>query len=462
MPATSMGPCLTEPTPSRARPAGGARQGRGVAVRTAAAEVVLAVYGRGRSLTDALAQVPAPADHRDAALLQELAFGTLRWLPRLQAVTGMLLHRPPKPADRIIEALLLVGLYQIAATRIPAHAAVSATVAATGPLERPWARGLINATLRRFQREQQELLARADADPAARWLFPDWLLQRLQQAWPDDWQRICEASNGRGPMFVRVNPRRTEPSEYLERLAAVGLTARALPGHPQALLLERPVPTAELPGFDDGLVSVQDLNAQWAARLLDPQPGEQVLDACAAPGGKSAHLLEHAGGDLALTAVDTDPARLATLRTALARLGLAAEVRTGDAAAPGADWPGRPYRRILLDVPCSATGVIRRHPDIKQLRRAADIPTLAAAQTAMLDALWPLLAPGGRLLYVTCSLLPEENEQQVRDLLGRRPDAREVQIAPAGARARSHGVQFLPADGGGDGFYYALLEKVPA
>ena len=452
--------------PERRRPraaAGGAAgTGQGAAVRAAAAAAVSAVCHQGRSLTDALAETSPPDDTRDAALLRELAFGTVRLLPRLRTLAAILLRHPPKPADRVIEALLFVGLYQLMATRIPAHAAVSATVAATRRLERPWTSGLINASLRRFMRERDALLARADEDPAARWLFPPWLLERLQQAWPDDWQAIVEASNGRGPLFLRINPLRTDLSGYAACLAAAGITARPVPGHPQALLLERPVATAQLPGFDDGLVSVQDLNAQWAARLLAPRPGEPVLDACAAPGGKSAHLQEQAGGELALTAMDSDPARVAALRANLARLGLTASVLTGDAASPAPDWPGRPYRRILLDVPCSATGVIRRHPDIKQLRRASDIPALVATQAAMLDALWPLLAPGGRLLYATCSLLPEENEQQVHAFLARCPDAREVPVTADIGRPRPPGRQLLPGDGGGDGFFYALIEKAPA
>jgi 16S rRNA (cytosine967-C5)-methyltransferase len=428
-------------------------------VRAAAALAVHAVCHQGRSLTDALAEAPAAQDPRDTALLHELAFGTLRLLPRLQALTAILLRRPPKPADRVIEALLFVGLYQLMATRIPAHAAVSATVAAARDLQRPWVTGLINASLRRFQREQSALLERVSTSPAARWLFPDWLLQRLQRAWPQDWESIVEASNGRGPMFLRVSPLHGDSAGYASRLAAAGLQVRAVPEHPQALRLESPQAAAELPGFALGLVSVQDINAQWAARLLDPQPGETVLDACAAPGGKTAHLIENAGAKVAVTAVDKDPARVATLEANLARLGLVATVLVGDATQPLSDWPGAPYGRILLDAPCSATGVIRRHPDIKYLRRADDIPALVQTQAAMLDGLWPLLAPGGRLLYATCSLLPEENEQQMRAFLQRCPDASELPIELPLGRPRAPGCQLLPAEDGGDGFYYALLKK---
>lgn len=473
MPASSSGPCLSEPRTGRGaprrRPASGAADVPGAAVRAAAARVVHAVLVDGQSLTEALNQAdtqrPASAANaRDPALMRELATGVLRLRPRLEALATVLLKHPLKPADRVIHALLLVGLYQLLATRIPGHAAVAATVAAATDLGRPWAAGLLNATLRRCAREQDELLARIAADPAVRWLFPGWLLTWLQQAWPEDWQAIVAASNARAPMTLRVNCRRVAPADYAARLVAAEIAAAPLPGLPQALMLDQPLPTSRLPGFAEGLVSVQDAGAQWAARLLDPRPGERVLDACAAPGGKAGALCEQAGGGLDLTAVDSDPARVATLGATLERLGHAAQVLTADAASANPDWPGAPYQRILLDVPCSATGVIRRHPDIKWLRRATDLPALVATQAALLDALWPLLAHGGRLLYATCSLLPEENEEQVRAFLERHPDARALPVPPgfvetAGARERGPGWQLLPTEGGGDGFFYALLGK---
>ncbi|TVQ84068.1 MAG: 16S rRNA (cytosine(967)-C(5))-methyltransferase RsmB [Chromatiaceae bacterium] len=435
-------------------------------MRAAAARTLLAVWAQGRSLTEALAteaRTLAAADRRDDALLRELASGSIRLLPRLQALAAILLARPLPPGDRIVQALLLVGLYQLIATRIPPHAAVAATVAAAHDLDgrrRPWGPGLVNATLRRFQRERDALLTEVLRDPAARWLLPSWLHARLQAAWPAHWQDLIDASNGRAPMVLRINRRRVDLAAYTATLATAGLTARPLPGLPQALQLDDPVAVADLPGYAQGLVSVQDSSAQWAAHLLDPQPGERVLDACAAPGGKTAHLIEYINGAALVTAVDRDAARLDSLRTGLDRLGHQARVLLGDATAPAADWPGAPYQRILLDAPCSATGVIRRHPDIKLLRRPADIPSLVATQAAMLAALWPLLAPGGRLLYATCALLPEENEQQVRAFLAAHPEASACPLGPLpGGLPRDPGWQLLPRPDGGDGFYYALLEK---
>ncbi|MFE8031689.1 16S rRNA (cytosine(967)-C(5))-methyltransferase RsmB [Thiohalocapsa marina] len=444
----------------------------GAEVRAAAARVVHAVRVDGRSLTPALQSATRQSadgkpravglDPRDDALLQALCFGTLRELRRLEAIARQLLSRPLRPADRIIEALILVGLHQLSAMRTPPHAAVSATVAAARLLQRPRLAGLVNAVLRRFQRERDQLLARAEQDAEAVWLFPSWLLNRLQTAWPAQWQAIVTASNARAPMTLRVNRLRIGRDDYGERLRQQGIESQALAHLDAALQLQQPVSTRDLPGFDDGLVSVQDASAQLAAALLDARPGERVLDACAAPGGKTAHMLERAGGKLELTAVDTDPERLQSLSQNLDRLGLSAHCLAADASRPTVDWPGAPYHRILLDAPCSATGVIRRHPDIKWLRRDSDIAALVAAQRTLLDALWPLLLPGGRLLYATCSVLPDENAEQVRAFLARHADARERPIrddSVGAGPADTPGRQLLPQLDGGDGFYYAVLEK---
>jgi 16S rRNA (cytosine967-C5)-methyltransferase len=433
------------------------RSDSGAGVRAQAARTVNAVHAGGRSLTDALAEAAASVDARDRALLHELCFGTLRLLPRLQALTGLLLKRPLKPADAILQDLMAIGLYQLTAMRIPAHAAVAATVGAVRVLERPHAAGLLNATLRRFQRESDALLAQVADDESARWLLPHWLLARLQQAWPRHWQAIVDAGNSRAPMTLRVNLLRGTRADYAAALADAGIAAKPLAQLEAALQLDHPLPTERLPGFAEGKVSVQDASAQFAAQLLGAAPGERILDACAAPGGKTAHLIERTGGAAQVTALDADPERMQTLRRNLERLGLHAETVVGDAA--GDHWQDGPYRRILLDAPCSATGVIRRHPDIKWLRRDADIDALAATQRAMLDNLWPHLLPGGYLLYATCSLLPEENEAQVRAFLQRHADAREVPLAIEGSEARAPGRQLFPQPDGGDGFYYALLEK---
>jgi 16S rRNA (cytosine967-C5)-methyltransferase len=431
----------------------------GVAARVDAARVLCAVRDGGRSLPDAIDSLPSRGGDRDAALVQELAYGSVRTLARLNALTDILLRRPLKREDSDLLALIQIGLYQILATRIPDHAAVDATVEAARRIGKGWAAPLINAILRRFLRERALLLGRIDASEEAKWLFPVWLLRRIQSAWPEHWTSIIDASNERPPMTLRVNAIKTTRARYLESLAVAGLTARPAAHARDGLVLDLPLPARRLPGFDQGMVSVQDAGAQLAAELLGAQPGERVLDACAAPGGKTTHMLERAGNALDLTALDLNSQRLERVRENLDRLGLSARVVAGDATAPDGEWARDRYDRILLDAPCSATGVIRRHPDIKQLRRPTDIAALGAGQTRMLDALWPLLSPGGRLVYATCSLLPQENEAQVAAFLDRHPDAREVPLACSWGLPRDHGRQTLPGMDGMDGFYYATLEK---
>jgi 16S rRNA (cytosine967-C5)-methyltransferase len=455
-----MRPALTRSAVEAVNPKAAVKpENSGAAVRAKAAKVVQAVRIQGRSLTDALADRSSGVEARDEPLLGELSYGTLRLLPRLESLADLLLQRPIKRGDQILRSLLLVGLYQLVATRVPDHAAVSATVAAARQLRRPHAAGLINATLRRFQRDRAALLEQAQDNEPSRWLMPSWLLRRLRAAWPDAWEEIVAASNDRAPMFLRLNLLQTTTEAYLQLLEAAHVEAHPLAGQPGALMLRQPISTSALPGFAEGLVSVQDAGAQWAARLLNPSPGERILDACAAPGGKTGHLLELAEDALDLTAVDVRPDRLEPLRHNLQRLGLHARVHAGDAAAPDPQWAAAPFQRILLDAPCSATGVIRRHPDIKQLRRDGDIAALATTQAQILDALWKLLAPGGRLLYVTCSVLPDENEKQVAGFLARTPDARELALPHPVGTVRSHGRQLLPRTDGGDGFYFALLKR---
>jgi len=437
---------------------------RGAEVRATAALAVHAVRDQGRSLDAVLTRLDDLEDPRDRSLVQALCYGVLRTLPRQENLAAALLLRPLKRADRDLEALVLVGLYQLTETRIPPHAAIAATVEAARTLGKAaWAPALVNALLRRFQRERARLLDPPDPTPEVRWLFPGWLLEWLRTAWPKHWCAIVTASNARPPMTLRVNRLKTTRTRYGRRLGDAGLTAHPAPDTAQGLTLERPVPSAELPGFADGLVSVQDAGAQLAAELLDARPGERVLDACAAPGGKSAHILERTGGKLDLTALDIDPVRLEQVRANLRRLSLSVRVVQGDATAPDGVWAQTGaqtrYHRILLDAPCSATGVIRRHPDIKWLRRDSDIPTLCEVQARMLDALWPLLRPGGTLLYATCSLLPAENEEQIRAFLGRRHDAQARPLEGTWGLARPWGRQILPQAGGPDGFYYALLKK---
>jgi 16S rRNA (cytosine967-C5)-methyltransferase len=431
----------------------------GGGLRAEAARVVDAVATDGRSLDDALATSAERTRPDDLPMLRMLCYGTLRHWFRLRAQLALLLDRPLKKRDSVIEALLAVGLFQLSDTRVPDHAAVSATVEAVRLLRRPKYAGLVNAILRNFGRRNI-----ADVPPEndeVRFDHPRWLIERLRKDWPDDWSSILEANNERAPMWLRVNRSRQSAGDWLDENEIEGTR---LQGVDDAVRLDTPAPVDALPGFADGVVSVQDAAAQIAAPWLLADGGRRVLDACAAPGGKTGHLLEILGEGADVTAIDLDPARLERVRDNLDRLGLSATLRTGDATAPD-DWhEGALYDRILLDAPCSATGVIRRHPDIKLLRRADDIERLAALQGRILAALWTLLAPGGRLLYVTCSVLAAENEQVVSRFLGERSDATEVRVLhDYNIRdlmgARTVGFQVLPGTAGMDGFYFACLEK---
>jgi len=423
-----------------------------------AADAVGAVRA-GQSLNDALARCPAPA--RPGT--QALAFHALRWLGAAEVVRRRLAPKAPPPE---VDALLLVALALLWPPGDPPyaeHTLVDQAVAAT-TRRAPRSAGFVNAVLRRFGREREAIVAAALADPLARFNHPVWWLDRLRADWPDRWQAIAEADNVHPPMTLRVNVRRTTAAAYLDALAASGIEAVALGG--AAISLAQPVPVTQLPGFADGLVSVQDANAQRAAPLLLAEPlapGARVLDACAAPGGKTAHLLELA--DLDLLAIDRDPARLARVDATLARLGLHAETSAADAATPARWWDGRPFAAILLDAPCSASGIVRRHPDVRWLRRPSDLAALAATQVRLLDALWPLLAPGGRLLYVTCSVFRQEGSAQIDAFLQRAGDAALAAGPPSPG-------QLLPLpdndktplppgfSGAADGFFLALIEKL--
>lgn len=435
------------------------RAAPGAAARAAAARLLSQVRDRGQSLTRVLQRERLPESAADRALTQELVYGALRALPRLEALARLLLHRPLPSAERELQGLILIGLQQLTATRTPPHAAVAATVEASRLLGRANQAGLVNALLRRFLRERETLLAEVNQRPEVRWPLPPWLLDSLRRDWPEDWEALVEASDAHPPMCLRINRARISREDYGALLQAAGLTAQPIPACPAGLRLDRPCPTQALPGYAEGLVSVQDSGAQLAAELLDARPGMRVLDACAAPGGKTAAMLERAGGQLDLVALDQDAERLQAARDGLARLALNARLIAADAACPDPDWSTPPFARILLDAPCSATGVIRRHPDIKWLRRPEDIPALCAQQARLLDALWPLLEPGGRLLYATCSLLAAENQAQIAAFLARTPGARDCPLDLPEARHCAPGYQLLPSSGGSDGFYYALLEK---
>ncbi len=436
----------------------------GALPRAIAARALDGVLTGGRNLPDALAAAGlndlAP---RDRSLASALAFGATRTHLRNQYLIALLADRPFRRRDSVIVALLSVGLYALIESRRPDYATVSATVDAAVHLGRRPMKAVVNALLRRFLRERDALLLRINDDAEARWQHPPWLLKSLQTDWIAVWEEIVAAGNRQPPMWVRINLQKTDRQSWLAKLGAE--VARAPAELPAAVMLKEPLPVDSLPGFREGHCSVQDGASQFAAALLNPQAGMRVLDACAAPGGKTTHMLEIAPQIAELVAVDISGERLSRIADNLARLDLRATLVAGDALDPAQWWDGRPFDRILLDAPCSATGVIRRHPDIRFLRAAADIEQLASQQLKLLQNLWPLLQPGGRLLYSTCSVLRAENEQVVERFLAVQSDAREVSIAGENfgpsTPTPSHGQQLLPGRADYDGFYYALMERLP-
>jgi len=404
-----------------------------------AARLIAAVRG-GSSLTQALAALDKQAPEARAAA-QDVAFGSLRCYGRGEFILRRLLARALPHAE--IEALLLGAFFRLQTRPGAAHLVVDQAVTAAGELAGGAFKGLVNGVLRNFLRQQEELQAAMAADEEARYQHPQWWVRRLRRAYPEQWQAIVGAGNQQAPMTLRINPRRGSLTDYLVRLQVSGLAARQVGTH--ALLLREPIAFHLLPGFSEGLLSIQDAGAQRAAELLAPIAGERILDCCAAPGGKTAHLLETA--DVDLLAVDIDPVRSARIEENLRRLGLLAKVRVADCRTADGWWDGRPFDAILADVPCSASGVVRRHPDIKYLRRESDIRQFVRLQGELLDRLWPLLKPGGRLLYATCSVFAEENDGQIDAFLFRQADAQRMTSA-----------RLLP-DNDHDGFYYALLHK---
>ena len=396
----------------------------------------------GRSLSDALQRLETGSSL--GAAVRDLAYGTLRNLGLLDALLAELLRKPVKPA---LHALLLTALYQLRARPRTSHTTVDQAVRAVSRLE-PAAKGLANAVLRNYLREADALVARCDS-ATAHYSYPQWWIDRVRSAWPLHWESVLNAGNLHPPMTLRVNRRRLTGEQYLVKLAEHGLAGELIGA--QAILLERPVPIESVPGFGAGEASIQDAGAQLAAPLLDVRPCMRVLDACAAPGGKAGHILELA--DCALTALDSDPARVPRISDNLARLGFSARVVCGDCSAPAGWSDGALFDRILLDAPCTASGVVKRHPDVKWLRRESDIARMAATQGRMLDALWQQLAPGGKLLYATCSVFPQENAQTIDLFLARSNGARRLPLPGL------DGGQLLP-DARHDGFFYALLEKI--
>lgn len=423
---------------------------RPLSVRALAAQMNECIVA-GRGTVEGLMAGVTGVDARDTALLRALVSGSLRWHHRLQWIVGQLVDRPRQRVEPVVAALIRIGLLQLTELRIPEHAAVAATVAAATELGRPRAKGFVNAILRRYLREPQIL--EGTAAPVARYSHPEWLIDVISNDWPEHYAEILEANNARAPLWVRVNATKMERDDYRRMLYEAGIEAQTGAAGPAAVKIASPLPAAELPGFREGLVSVQDAAAQLAAPLVGPRPGERILDACAAPGGKATHLLELCPRLGELVALDRDPARLERVEAELARLGVAATVSCADALDVGAWWDGRPFERILLDAPCSSTGVIRRHPEIKVLRTPDQVASAARVQARLLEALWPLLAPGGRMVYATCSVLDIENVSQVRDFLGRHKDASCARLgSPTHFRVQTGAADM-------DGFYYACLDR---
>ena len=429
-------------------------------LRTVAAKTICRVVDNGLTLDAALAEcLPVVERRDDRGFVKELCFGTLRWFDQLEFMLERFLDKPLKARDSDIRVLILVGLYQLHHLGTPAHAATSETVNATLELGKEWAKPLVNALLRRSQRDYTRLQAELDRHHNARYSHPDWLIDRIKTDWPDWWEAVLDANNQRPPQHLRVNELRTSRESYLEELQRAGIRAQPCDLASCAIQVADPVDVNLLPGFDDGDVSVQDAGAQLAATLLDPQPGDRILDACAAPGGKTAHICEIQPQIGEITALDIDAKRIVRLQGTLTRLKLDATVIEADAAGAEAWWDGRLFDRILLDAPCSATGVIRRHPDIKRLKSPEQVPALQTNQTELLATLWPLLKPGGRLLYSTCSLLHDENDRVIETFLDNHPPAELETIRAEWGIATACGRQLLPCLDNTDGFYYAVLTK---
>jgi len=421
-----------------------------------ASAIVAAVVSGGRNLNTALAALwprhPQLTSQQRAAIT-DLSYGTLRFGYQLETVLEQLLTKPLR--DEALRWLLLVALYQLMHTRAAAYAIVDHAVRSAARLGQPQAAGLINAVLRNFLRRRGALLVKAAHTEVGRYAYPQWWIDKLRAQYPRHFAAVLEAGNRRPPFTLRVNRRRTTRNDYLALLAQQEIAATEV--GIDGVTLARALPVERVPGFGDGLVSVQDAAAQLAAPLLGVRPGMNVLDACAAPGGKTTHLLETM--DLELTALDKDAARLERVRQNLDRLGLNARVLLADATDTGAWRGGKLFDRILADVPCSGSGVVRRHPDIKWLRRESDIPRFVLQQQRLLDALWRLLASGGKLLYTTCSIFQEENSLQVADFLVRHADARLLPLCGVKTLDGTPEGQLLP-DNEHDGFYYALLQKM--
>ncbi len=433
-----------------------------VNIRALAARCCYSVIDQGRSLSDELPKQQDKAALKDKGLLQEICYGVLRYLPELEHDVRALMQKPLTGKQRVFHFLLLVGVYQIKYMRIPDHAAVSETVAATGALKNRQMKALVNGVLRNFVRaSENKTLHKQETLPVSiEYNHPSWFIKKVQQGYPIKWQQILAANQQKPPMWLRVNQQHHTSAEYQQLLATAEIDINTIEPLSDAIELSRPTDVTKLPGFAQGWISVQDGAAQQAARLLDCQRGDRVLDCCAAPGGKTCHILEKSPDIESMTAIDVEASRLIRVEENLARLGLNAKVITADAANSKTWWDGQQFDRILLDAPCSGTGVIRRHPDIKWLRKATDIDALVMLQQQILKETWSLLKPGGTLLYATCSILPQENSEQIKHFLNMNTDAVLVNIDCNDKPEKDMpGWQLLPGEKSMDGFYYAKLLK---
>lgn len=432
--------------------------------RFIALKICLTVIEHGRSLSQSLPEGLAQfTDRRERNFTQNLVLGTIRWQGRLAAIRAQLLKKQLKAKDEDINQLILLGLYQIIYMETPEHAAVSETVAVVQKLKKPWAKALVNGVLRNFLRQQATICAEVDLKPAQQFAHPQWLFKALRKAYPDDWQSVMQANNEIAPLTLRVNQLQYSREAYLEILQQQGIAASIHPLAPQGIQLQQSTDITALPFYEEGAFSVQDGAAQQAANLLKPQPNENILDACAAPGGKTTHLLELSQNQAKVLALEVEPERIERLAENLYRLDLHADYQVGDASQPQQWWDGKAFDKILLDAPCSATGIIRRHPDIKQHRTLEDIEALVETQAAILEALWPTLRTGGQLLYATCSVLPQENTLQIQNFIAKHNNAKVIPIdLPESKTFSTPGNQYLPgrpASHPMDGFFYCLLEK---
>lgn len=434
--------------------------------RLAVVNILSLVTLHGRNLPDAISQFSDKTDESDRSFVQAMSYGVIRLYPRLEFIASQLLSKPLKSKDQDIFLLILSGLYQLSEMRIPDHAAVSETVKVTRPLKKIWAKNLVNAVLRNYLRRADALKQQINNNEEATFAHPAWWIEQVKNSWKDNdlWQQVLLANNHNPPMTLRLNTNNQSRDDYIEQLNKLGFQASAGLHSADAIYLEKPVPVENLPLFSEGQVSVQDEAAQLAAGLLNPRQGERILDACAAPGGKTIHLLEK-NSNIELHAVDIDETRLNKIQQNLDRTRLQAKLIAANAFEPEGWWDNKPYDRILLDAPCSASGVIRRHPDIKLLRKAEDIGKLAHDQAQILTALWPLLKSGGILLYATCSILKQENTLQIQHFLDQHVDAELLPIESGWGQQQAAGKQILPGEAGiegkngMDGFFYALIQK---